>query len=170
MNVYQKNQPALIALLIIVCGLLAACNPTRSSTNSDPKPRTEDDRAALIKLNQDLVESQIVARDATLFSKLAVDEFKVLAPGGMIESKEQAISGVSAWNANSVKLTGTDVVFHGSVALVFGRMDIDGEMRPVGKWGPLKYMSTWIREGDEWRLVSRSMTPCLDKLVEMGRC
>ena len=130
----------------------------------------EADRAALLRLNDELVRSQIVDRDSTFLSEVAVNEFRVLAPGGMIENKNQVIAGLSAWDATGVKLTGTEVVFHGPVALVMGRMDIDGVMRPVGRWGPLKYMSTWVREGDEWRLLSRSLTPCIDRLVEMGRC
>lgn len=128
------------------------------------------DRAELIRLNEELARSQIVARDPTFISEVAAEDFRVLAPGGLIENKEQVIAGLSAWNATSVELTDTQVVFHGPVAIVMGRMDIDGEMRPVGRWGPLKYMSTWLREGGEWRLLSRSLTPCIDVLIKMGRC
>ena len=32
-----------------------------------------------------------------------------------------------------------------------------GSCVPVGRWGPLKYMSTWLREDTGWRLVSRSL-------------
>ncbi len=117
-----------------------------------------------------MVRSSIVDRDSVLFSDLAVDEFRVLAPGGLIEGKGQAIAGLAAWDATAVELTDTEVVFHGPVALVMGRLDIDGEMRPVGRWGPLKYMSTWVHESGGWKLVSRSLTPCLARLVEMGRC
>ena len=80
------------------------------------------------------------------------------------------IAGLGGWNVVDIKLTNTEVVFHKSIATVLGRMDIDGEMNPVGRWGPLKYMSTWVRDGDDWKLVSRSLTPCLDMLIKMGRC
>lgn len=69
-----------------------------------------------------------------------------------------------------LEVSGAEVVLHGPVALVTARLDIDGEMRPVGRWGPLKTLSAWGREGGRWRLLSRSLTPCLGRLVEMGRC
>ena len=137
-------------------------------------PGTVTDRSAdaaiLLELNERLARSQIVDRDPTFFSEIAADDFHVLAPGGLIEEKNQVIAGMSAWNAVDVQLTNTQVVFHGEVATVMGRMDIDGEMKPVGRWGPLKYMSTWIREEGEWRLLSRSLTPCLEILIKMGKC
>ncbi|MBY6205180.1 nuclear transport factor 2 family protein [Halomonas denitrificans] len=128
------------------------------------------DRSRLLALNEELVRSQIVQRDASFFDRIAVDEFRVLAPGGLIETRAEAIAGVTAWDVTDVQLSGTDIVFHGDVAIMTGRMDIDGTMQPVGRWGPLKYMSTWIKQDGEWRLASRSLTPCLDKLIEIGRC
>lgn len=156
------------AALVFSAVLLAGCAAT--APPQDGGLDLEAERAELLRLNDELVRSQIVARDSTFFSAVAVDEFRVLAPGGLIENKSQVIKGLSAWDATAVELSDTEVVFYGPVALVVGRMDIDGEMRPVGRWGPLKYMSTWVREDDGWRLLSRSLTPCIDLLVEMGRC
>ena len=163
----QANSVCLTSLAV-VCFIVAGCKPTATTSKTDVG--TEADRAELIRINEELVKSQIVDRDSVLFSALAVDEFRVLAPGGLIERKAQAIAGLTAWDANGVSLTGTEVVFHGPVALVMGRMDIDGTMRPVGRWGPLKYMSTWVHEDGKWLLLARSMTPCLDQLVALGRC
>lgn len=144
-----------------------------SSAASDDEVRERDrdaDRAELLRLNTRLAQSQIVERDGEFFSSVAVEQFRVLAPGGLIEDRQQVLSGLTAWNATSVTLTNTQVVFHRDVASVMGRMDIDGEMKPVGRWGPLKYMSTWVLEEGEWKLLSRSLTPCLERLIEMGRC
>lgn len=162
------------ALLLLHAASFANEHPDRGERTGDRAA----DRERLLQLNEQLVRTQIIERDATFFDEIAVDEFRVLAPGGMIESKEQAIAGVTAWNVTDVTLSGTEVVFRGNVAIMTGRMDIDGTMQPVGRWGPLKYMSTWIKEYDEqgdaeegeWRLLSRSLTPCLDRLIEIGRC
>ena len=158
------------AAILVLTAVVSACTPPAQFPASSASPGTDADRAELLALNDRLVKSQLIDRDSTFFSRVAVDEFRVLAPGGLIEDRDQAIAGLTAWDVKSVELTGTDVVFHGPVATVMGRLDIDGVMRPVGRWGPLKYMSTWIRDGGEWRLLSRSLTPCLTPLVEMGRC
>lgn len=152
--------------LIVMFQSGCATPPQQPGTTSD----LESDRVELLRLNEKLAYSQIVLRDRSFISEVALDDFRVLAPGGLIENRDQVIAGLSAWDAKSVTLTNTEVIIHGSVANVFGRMDIDGVMQPVGKWGPLKYMSTWVREDSQWRLLSRSLTPCLDILIKMNRC
>ncbi len=127
-------------------------------------------RAELLKLNADLSHSMIVERDKTLFEAVAVDDFKVLAPGGVVESKGQAVRGLSAWDVSSIEITNEDVAFHGQNAVVINRLDIDGTMQPIGRWGPLKSMRFFVYEDDQWRLVSQSLTPCLPKVIEIGRC
>lgn len=155
----------LLATLLFASVALGASPP-----DSDRNTRQDTDRETLLRLNTELAHSQIVNRDPTFISKVALENFRVLAPGGLIENKEQVIAGLEAWDATAVTLSDTNVLFHGDVAIVMGRMDIDGIMRPVGRWGPLKYMSTWVKEDGEWRLLSRSLTPCLGKLIELGRC
>ena len=166
----ERNQPSRNALgaLILPAALLLGC-ATDASRPSDGSSR-EADTAELLRLNEQFSHSQIIARNPGFLAETAVDEFRVLAPGGLIENKQQAIAGVAGWDATKVELTDTEVVFHGEVALVMGRMDIDGEMQPVGRWGPLKYMSTWVRDDGQWRVLSRSLTPCLDMLIKLGRC
>ncbi len=159
-----------LATSMLACIGLTACMSNPTASTGEGARDLDADRARLIALNETLVQSQIVARDPALFSAMAADDYRVLAPGGLIEDKTQSIAGLAAWNVTRVELSGTQVVFHGPVAIVMGRMDIDGEMKPVGRWGPLKYMSTWVREGEDWKILSRSLTPCLDKLVELGRC
>ncbi len=159
----MKNRLAKTSLFL--CALLVTA--AASSNQSDGR---EADRETLLALNESLVRTQLIDRDASVFSELALDEFRVLAPGGLIESKAQAEAGVAAWDVVDVELSGTEIVFHGDIAIMMGRMDIDGIMNPVGRWGPLKYMSTWVKEDGDWRLLSRSLTPCLEKLIELGRC
>ena len=164
MSFHRFTGLALVLIVMFQSGCIT--NPPQASAAS----RLEADRSELLRLNEMLAYSQIVSRDPSFFSEVAVDNFRVLAPGGLIETKDQVIAGMSAWDAIGVELTDTQVVFHGPVAIVFGRMDIDGVMRPVGRWGPLKYMSTWVRDGAEWQLLSRSLTPCIDVLIKMNRC
>jgi hypothetical protein len=163
MNKYQVIQ-------IVICTLLLSAVCFSNVYAQDSDIGREADKKELLKLNEELARSQIVDRDSTFIMKIALEEFRILAPGGLFENKSQVIAGLAGWNATDVQLTGTEVVFYGDIALVMGRMDIDGEMRPIGRWGPLKYMSTWVREGTEWRLLSRSLTPCLEILIEVGRC
>lgn len=158
----QKLIAAIFAASLVI---LTGC-----ATSQQDASVAYGDEEVLLELNERLARSQIVERDPTFLAEVAVEDLRVLAPGGLIEGKQQVIAGLSGWDAVDVTLSKTEIVFHHNIAIVSGRMDIDGTMHPVGRWGPLKYMSTWVKDDGRWRLLSRSLTPCLDKLVEMGRC
>ena len=130
----------------------------------------QDETQAILTLNTTLSQHMIVDRDGTLFEALAVPNFRVLAPGGVVENKEQVLRGLPLWDVKSIEITNEAVAFHGNIAVVTNRLDIDGTMKPIGRWGPLKSMRTFVKEGDDWRLVAQSLTPCLPKAVEVGRC
>lgn len=131
---------------------------------------TQNNIDELIKLNSELSRSMIVNRDKTLFDELAVDNFRVLAPGGVTENKAQVIRGLSAWDVVDIEISNEEVAFHGDIAVLTNRLDIDGTMQPIGRWGPLKSMRVFKFENNKWRLVSQSLTPCLPKAIEVGRC
>ncbi|GGX65869.1 hypothetical protein GCM10011309_15180 [Litorimonas cladophorae] len=144
-------------------GLLCGC----ASIPSGPPPSYSDD---LLKLNETLFRAMIIDQDPALFTAIAVEDFRVLAPGGVVEGKAQAIQGLRAWDVVDIKIMNPQVVRHGNIATVINRLDIDGTMQPIGRWGPLKSMRTFSWEEGEWQLVSHSLTPCLPKAVELGRC
>ncbi len=149
---------------ILAFALLASSCGT---TLADARNKSED---AVLKLNAQLFQSMIVEKDGTLFTQTAVPDFRVLAPGGVIEGKAQALRGIAAWDVESIEISRVDVTYYGNIAIVTNRLDIDGTMQPVGRWGPLKSMRVFVNENDEWRLVSHALTPCLPKAVEVGRC
>lgn len=154
--------------LIALC--LAASVPIFAACVSTASPPSSSDMQALIDLNERLSRTMIVDRDPTLFETVAVAEFQVLAPGGVVEDKAQAIRGLSAWDVVDIDVSNPQLVRHGNVATISNRLDIDGTMQPVGRWGPLKSSRVFIWEAGEWRLLSQALTQCHPKAVEAGRC
>lgn len=151
---------------------LAAASPAQAGPPAAQElaALSAEDRE-LIDLNRRLTHSMIVQADPTLFSQVALENFRVVAPGGLIENKSQVAGSLGSWeNIKGIQLSGEEVVRHGPVAILTGRLDIDGEVRPVGRWGPLKLMSVFVREDGQWRLLSRALTPCHDLLIKRGRC
>lgn len=131
----------------------------------------QDARAAeIMELNRRILQEQIVARDATLFQEVALEQFRVVAPGGRIEDKAQATRGVNAWNARSVEVRDEEVLFHEGTAILLGRLQIDGEMNPVGTLPPMKFMAVFVETDEGWRLLARSLTPCFEMAIQNGFC
>lgn len=124
-------RPLQFAVAFVLLGIVSSgCQSAGAAAES--AVGSEADRVDLLRLDEAVFRSQIVARDSTLFADLALADFRVLTPGGMIEDKHRAIAGIAAWDAADLEVSGAEVVVHGPVALVTARLDIDGEMRPSG--------------------------------------
>ncbi|MEX2376182.1 MAG: nuclear transport factor 2 family protein [Dehalococcoidia bacterium] len=131
----------------------------------------QDARASeVIELNRRIMHAQIIERDADLFQEVSLEHFLVVAPGGRIENKAEAMGGVNAWDAESIEIRDEQVIFYDNTAVLVGRLQIDGEMRPVGTLPPMKFMAVFVESGDRWRLLSRSLTPCFEMAIEYGFC
>lgn len=116
------------------------------------------------------MHQQIIERDPTLFREVSLDQFLVVAPGGRVEDRTEAIGGVKSWDAGSIDVRDERVIFHGETAVLVGRLQIDGEMRPVGSLPPMKFMAVFVETAEGWRLMARSLTPCFEMAIEHGYC
>jgi hypothetical protein len=131
----------------------------------------QDSRASeIIELNRRIMHQQIIERDAALFQEVSLEQFLVVGPGGRIEDKTAAVGGVNAWDAESIEVRDEQVVFHGTTAVLVGRLQIDGVMRPVGTLPPMKFMAVFVEGADGWKLLARSLTPCFPMAIEHGFC
>ena len=137
-----------------------------------PRPvAAQDSRAAeIIELNRRIMHQQIIERDAALFDESSLEQFHVVAPGGRIEDKTQAMGGVNAWDAEAIEVRDEQVIFHDDTAVLMGRLQIDGVMRPVGELPPMKFMAVFVKADGEWKLLARSLTPCFEMAIQRGFC
>ena len=150
--------------------VLATCAVTMVIVPSSPASAQDARAAEIIELNRRIMHQQIIERDSGLFRETSLDQFLVIAPGGRIETKAEAIRGVGAWEAESIDVRDEQVIFHGSTAVLVGRIQIEGEMRPVGTLPPMKFMAVFVEGDDGWRLLARSLTPCFPIAIERGLC
>lgn len=131
----------------------------------------QDSRASeVIELNRRIMHQQIIERDPGLFQQMALDQFLVVAPGGRIENKAEAVAGVSGWEADSIEVRDEQVIFQGNTAVLVGRLQVDGLMRPVGSLPPMKFMAVFVETEEGWKLLARSQTPCFEIAIERGFC
>lgn len=117
-----------------------------------------------------MLESMLLRGETTELEKYALDELLVVAPGGRIETKPQVIAGVGSLEVKAVEITDEKIVFHDDVAVLVGRLYADGGMQPLGKLPPMKFMATFVKTTDGWRLLSGALTPCAQIAIERGAC
>jgi hypothetical protein len=131
----------------------------------------QDPRASeIIELNRRIMHQQIIERDPALFQEVSLDQFLVVAPGGRVENKAEAVAGVSGWDVESIELRDEHVIFEGNTAVLVGRLQVNGVMRPVGSLPPMKFMAVFVETGGGWRLLARSQTPCFELAIQRGFC
>lgn len=135
-----------------------------------PTAAQESRASEIIDLNRRIMHQQIIERDPGLFEEVSLDQFLVVAPGGRIENKLEAIQGVNAWEAESIEVRDEQVIFHETTAVVVGRLQVNGVLGPLGSLPPVKFMAVFVETGDGWRLLSRSLTPCVQMAIEHGFC
>lgn len=130
----------------------------------------ENESDALLKLNRQILEDLILRQDASTFLAHAHDDFVVVAPGGRIENRTQSAAGAKSFEAAGVTISDEQVTVVDDTAVLVGKLEIDGVMKPAGKLGPMKFMAVFVRQDGEWKLLSRALTPCFKMAIDRGFC
>ena len=156
-------------------------SPFRSAASPDDAGRIEvvpdarnaapPDTSEVLELNREILRRMIEEQDPGRLQQAALDDYVVVAPGGRVETLDQAVAGAGSFSADAtIHVTDEQFVRHGETAVVVGKLVIDGEMQPVGTLPPMKFMAVFVRSEGRWRLLSRALTPCFEIAIERGVC
>lgn len=128
------------------------------------------DADAVVALDRQILQRLIVEQDADFYMQNTHEDYLVVAPGGKVEDREEAVRGLPSLDVKGIELSDQRVSLSGNTAVVVGKLLMDGTMKPVGRFGPLKYMAVYVHEDGRWRLLGRALTPCLPIAIERGVC
>ena len=147
-----------VAAVLIVCGV-----PTTATSR-------QIDRDALIQLHKELIETAFLRGESSLLAATALPNLIVVPPGGVVERRDQVIKGLPNVVAESVHIDDVVVADHGATAVVVARVTAKGTAGPVAGSGRSRMMSVFVKDQEQWRLLARSITPCIERAIEAGRC
>ena len=156
----------LLVLLCTACSMndLPPGAPGGVAVDSDATKRT------LLRINREIIESLTLKNDPSRLLQHAHENFLVVAPGGRVENLQQAAAGAASFNASAVSISDEQVTIVGTTAVVVGKLQMDGEMRPVGRLPATKFMAVFVKQGSEWKLLGRALTPCSQLAIDRGVC
>lgn len=126
------------------------------------------DEANVIAINKAVFDA-VKKVDEDRFRALTHDQLRVLAPGGRLEDKEMVVAGLGTV-VGDLAHSDQEVTIVGDTAILTGKMEGEAVMEPLGKLPPMKYIATFVRTDDGWRMLSRSITPCAPVAIERGVC
>ena len=124
-------------------------------------------------MNRLLFETQILEQDDAYLRSVTDDSYIIIAPGGVIETREQVIRGLRAFaTVDSITISNERVVRQGPTGIVLNRLQIHGTIQgPIGQIGPISAMTIFNRSEDgDWTVVSRALSLCNPMAVERGIC
>lgn len=126
------------------------------------------DIAAILDTNSAILRA-VKESDADSFKELTMDELRVLAPGGRLEDKAMVIKGLGTV-VGDLELSEEEVTVAGDTAMMTGKLQGNAVMEPFGKLPPMKFIATFVRTEEGWRMLSRAITPCAQVAIDMGVC
>ena len=147
-----------VAAVLIVCGV-----PTTARSR-------QADHDALIRLHTELIETAFLRGESSLLAATALPNLIVVPPGGVVERRDQVIKGLPNVVAESVQIDDVVVADHGTTAVVVARVRAVRTAGVFAGSGPSRMMTVFVNEQGSWRLLARSITPCIERAIEAGRC
>ena len=154
------------SLTTAVCGaVLGVLLVARPGTAQD------QDFAELLELHRELTIAMQVQNDTALFDAVALDDFVVIPPGGIIETREQALRGIRNFDTDSIDVAVEVTARHDSTVVLVGTVAGNALVRgPARQFGKVRFMAVYVRTGGMWRLLAKSNTPCHERAIQAGRC
>jgi len=145
-----------------LCAFVFTLSATGSVTAQTP------DRDALLSLHRQLLESVFLRGDTTVVAAAALPNFVVVPPGGIVETRTQFLNGLQTTLSDSLVVDEVMIADHGTTAVVVARVSTS---RPdKAGTGRSRMMSVFVYDNQAWRLLARSVTPCIERAVSAGRC
>lgn len=150
-------------LIFIFCLITLAAGTAGVSAQTPEQEEVAHLERMLIDLNERILVEYVLHNDTALLEATARDDFFLIGPAG-IESRERVIATVGNLDVDSVTVNNTEIRLYGqsvaSSAVLAGTLKANGNLggRPLPV---LSYLSVYIRDGDEWLLAARSLTPLM---------
>ncbi|HVL78148.1 MAG TPA: nuclear transport factor 2 family protein [Sphingomicrobium sp.] len=139
-----------VAAALLVLALAAA--PAAAASLS---PEAQE----LAALNERVLRAYALGHDSDGYAALAHPRYKIVVEPGLIENRDMAVKGVGNLSFNRFDVTTRSVDIVGDSAIVITTIEAEGRVGNQAFPPRMTMMHFFTREGGEWRLLGRSMTP-----------
>lgn len=131
----------------------------------------DDELAELIEIHRAMTVAKRLQNDTIPLSSIALENYVVIPPGGLVETRAEAMAGVRNFDSDNLEVQVDVVAHHDSTAVLVGTVVADGQIRGVApQFAKVRFMAVYVRSGGAWRLLAQSNTPCHPRAIEAGRC
>jgi ketosteroid isomerase-like protein len=140
-----------VAIAIVLAGI--GLSPDMSNASA----QTEEQR--VLAVEDEYVAAEI-RRDEAVLRRLVDDRFVLNSSSGKTSDKDALIRSVLDMRMVAQTITERSVLVEGDIAIVFGtaklQFAVPGKEDSVSI---LRYTSTYVKRGGQWRMLALQMTP-----------
>jgi hypothetical protein len=143
--------------LLISFAILATVATSAVAQTAHEVESTTDLERVLIELNERVLVEYVLQNNARPLRESSLMSFFAVTPGG-IESRSRVVATVGNLDVDSLIVENVKFQLHETTAVLAGSLTPCGTLggRPMPT---LTYLSVFVKQGDEWRLAARSLTP-----------
>jgi hypothetical protein len=160
---FPNGRVAASCLAGLLLVFTTSCGTTRAGTAHLQDPETH-----LVELNRHLFEQLLLHHDPEPYRAVADPEYLFIANIGIVENLEEVTTNLDNLDIKALTVTNEEFRLRNSTAVLVGTMRIQGTVLGFALPAEMRYMSVFVRQGDEWRLLSRSLTEINDPRVGAG--
>ena len=125
----------------------------------------------LVEFHRALTLAKRIQNDTTLLGAVTLENYVVVPPGGLIETRREALSGVRQFASDNATVEVQVTAEHENTAVLVGTVEADGEVTGgVPQFPRIRFMAVYVRTDGLWRLLAQSNTPCHPRAIQAGRC
>lgn len=147
------------ALIVAILLALAQAQDHEPGAGNGPEPTIEK---FLVQLNRELFEQYILRHDTKQYSRVALDDYVLVASIGAIESREEVLATADNLDIRSLTVTNNEFRHHHTTAVLVGTLDMEGTILGHDVSGQMRYLSVFVELDGDWRLMARSLSPVID--------
>lgn len=149
-KIFNTCSAAFLVVLLVAC----------ASTNKPGEGLFDIKIAAagLGDLTIQLHEDMLLRKQMKRFAAIASEDFIIMIPGGMLETKQEDIDGAKNFNVESVKFSNVTTRTHGRTAVVTGRWSLVGRLGKLEMTGDYEFMSVYEYMEGRRALVAEAIT------------
>lgn len=156
----------LLLFLIISVSRVEAMDNKRTEKVDDSEIVNVEEQ--LVRLNKKMMEQYILHHNTELNEEIMLDDYIFVASIGKIESKEDVINTVGNLNIQSASIAHNEFRHHAPTAVLVGTLNMEGSIDNQRMNAQIRYLSVFIFQNDEWRLMARSFSPIVHPSILYG--
>jgi hypothetical protein len=150
------------AILLTLLGTLLLVTSGCDTRDDAASAQRENPEPHLVELNAHLFERLLLHHDPAPYRETALPEYRFVASIGIVENLDEVTTDLDNLAVRVLHITNEETLLRGSTAVLIGTMHMEGSVLGYPLPEDMRYMSVFVHEDGEWRLLSRSLTPVDD--------